>query len=553
MSWALMYHPDGLPCQLFITHAWQEGVYEFLDKAIHSWWSGLAGAYICFLSNPQNLDISDLLRDPGTSPFAMALKRCSHVMVIPNHVGSIYGRLWCSYEAYLAYTQEKTIYTASASVRVEAWKNALYGLACCAVPAIVGTFSLLVACPNGWLRCPKSDPDTGEPDDFFGFIFFVCSMSNLASAFIAACSRRPRLRFRCSEIQAVFVGLEVAVQINFATSGWTERFHKMSGLSERAAQRRAWVDIVPNVSWLALAIASMVDTTRLVGQQAEQIELRRNFHGQVAQASCTSDGDAHRIRSELSGREDRVDQAVNVLIESGMSTEYTRESADRGVPLLDVGRTMFAPVVFSWMQWTVNLSFSELVLIDAASLQGQEPSEGVWIKFARWSLPHLWLLHWAYLPRERKAFAARSNFNLTLLYNMLQTLIVFFDASAKLTATVEENRESFIEDANDYSNFQLIFGILRLVIAAVGAVRIARVPSVGPCLARWLGLAGCWTNGLCTSCTDTVRRSTIRQSVRDTILIELSPQHPLRKSYCATASEAQRVRMSLANRNFSLK
>lgn len=26
MSWALMKHPDGLPCDLFITHSWAEGV-----------------------------------------------------------------------------------------------------------------------------------------------------------------------------------------------------------------------------------------------------------------------------------------------------------------------------------------------------------------------------------------------------------------------------------------------------------------------------------------------------------------------------------------------
>ena len=26
MSWALMLHPEGLECDLFITHAWQEGI-----------------------------------------------------------------------------------------------------------------------------------------------------------------------------------------------------------------------------------------------------------------------------------------------------------------------------------------------------------------------------------------------------------------------------------------------------------------------------------------------------------------------------------------------
>eukprot|EP00434_Breviolum_minutum_P007846 symbB.v1.2.006923.t1/scaffold400.1/size211454/2 len=32
VSWALMKHPQGLPCDVFITHAWSEGIFEFVDK-----------------------------------------------------------------------------------------------------------------------------------------------------------------------------------------------------------------------------------------------------------------------------------------------------------------------------------------------------------------------------------------------------------------------------------------------------------------------------------------------------------------------------------------
>ena len=31
-SWALLQHPDGLPCDLFVTHAWSEGIFEFIDS-----------------------------------------------------------------------------------------------------------------------------------------------------------------------------------------------------------------------------------------------------------------------------------------------------------------------------------------------------------------------------------------------------------------------------------------------------------------------------------------------------------------------------------------
>ena len=46
----------GMACDLFISHAWDEGVFEFIDNALNNeevWPAHLEGAYICFLSNPQ--------------------------------------------------------------------------------------------------------------------------------------------------------------------------------------------------------------------------------------------------------------------------------------------------------------------------------------------------------------------------------------------------------------------------------------------------------------------------------------------------------------------
>merc|ERR1712176_1586090 len=72
VSWALMLHPNGLTCDLFVTHGWDEGVYEFIDKVLHSWPKGSQHAYCCMLSNPQNLDVSQLISSPQHSPFAKA-------------------------------------------------------------------------------------------------------------------------------------------------------------------------------------------------------------------------------------------------------------------------------------------------------------------------------------------------------------------------------------------------------------------------------------------------------------------------------------------------
>lgn len=115
-SWALMQHPEGLMCHrgssgkgglelTFISHDWNEGVYEFCQKVLadvhesDSFW-------ICFLANPQGWESSDLSKLltslPWRSPFARALKYTDRFCIVPNRTESIYRRLWCCYELYLA-------------------------------------------------------------------------------------------------------------------------------------------------------------------------------------------------------------------------------------------------------------------------------------------------------------------------------------------------------------------------------------------------------------------------------------------------------------------
>ena len=114
MSWALMKHPQGLPCDVFVTHAWEEGVFEFLDKVLDSWPFGARHAYCCMLSNPQNLNIETLISDPLSSPFAYALEQAEHMLVVPNRRNSIYTRIWCAFEAHLGVQLNKRIATAFA-------------------------------------------------------------------------------------------------------------------------------------------------------------------------------------------------------------------------------------------------------------------------------------------------------------------------------------------------------------------------------------------------------------------------------------------------------
>ena len=112
VSWALMCSPEGCECDLFISHAWLEGILEFLSAVCATWPRKAKGAYCCMLSNPQCLDISALIQTPQNSPFAHALRSSTYVCVVPNTKICIYNRLWCGYEGYLAYDLGKNIYTA---------------------------------------------------------------------------------------------------------------------------------------------------------------------------------------------------------------------------------------------------------------------------------------------------------------------------------------------------------------------------------------------------------------------------------------------------------
>lgn len=87
MSYALMKHPEGLLCEVFISHAWAEGILELGDHVRRAWprLQRMHNLYCCLLANPQNLDMGMWLNvPPSQSPFARAMQRASHVLIIPN-------------------------------------------------------------------------------------------------------------------------------------------------------------------------------------------------------------------------------------------------------------------------------------------------------------------------------------------------------------------------------------------------------------------------------------------------------------------------------------
>ena len=130
----------------FVSHAWQEGVFEFLSQLTTSWPCSARHAWCCMLANPQNLNIGSMLQCPMTSPFALALQASRHMLVVPNHCCSLYTRLWCGYEAYVASEQGKVVQLATPP-RIRYISRSLL---IATVPIIVGLFFGLVLSTYQW-------------------------------------------------------------------------------------------------------------------------------------------------------------------------------------------------------------------------------------------------------------------------------------------------------------------------------------------------------------------------------------------------------------------
>lgn len=105
-GWALMKNPEGVDIDLFVSHCWSEGVFEFEASLLAAWPNNCHAAYICFLSNPQNLDIGEMLGsgDVEQSPFCKALESptMKQMVMIASQNKEIHTRLWCCYEAFIA-------------------------------------------------------------------------------------------------------------------------------------------------------------------------------------------------------------------------------------------------------------------------------------------------------------------------------------------------------------------------------------------------------------------------------------------------------------------
>ncbi|CAE7450228.1 unnamed protein product [Symbiodinium sp. CCMP2456] len=302
MSWALMRNPNGLDCDLFISHAWQEGIFEFMSKVLHSWPPLMRHAWCCMLANPQHLDISSMLQSPLHSPFAIALEASANVLVVPNHHRSIYTRLWCAYEAYLAQGEGKTILIARSSN----WPAIRQAMRRMFLAAILGMALAVLVDVHNWNA--------------------ALNLAALCVAAIAAAWSIGTEDHNC-QVFVNLVGETTAwfLVLNWCTVGKEGADHGIAYAIYAGLQRMELLAFAS--SFLLLE----VDRVRAEAAICEATQLGRDYSGSIAHASCSRMEDDEHIRREIGAKICEVDYAIEVLMAAGISTPSLREIAHQGV------------------------------------------------------------------------------------------------------------------------------------------------------------------------------------------------------------------------------
>ena len=89
-------------------------MFEFCRLLFQQWLETEGtSAYICFLSNPQNLDIASFLATVETSPFYVALQNMpssGQMIMVATSNSCLHSRLWCVFEGEKEAVQTASLY-----------------------------------------------------------------------------------------------------------------------------------------------------------------------------------------------------------------------------------------------------------------------------------------------------------------------------------------------------------------------------------------------------------------------------------------------------------
>jgi hypothetical protein len=467
MSWALLRHPMGLSCDLFITHCWAEGAYELIDKVLASWPRGKHHAWCCILANPQNLDIGHLIGQPSLSPFALALKSATHMMVVPNTKCSNYSRIWCVYEAYLAYSQDKIIFTGRAPMTIRSWRKhrglALEG-------SVLGMLTGALV-PVWSMACPVHASSTCISEMVVRSLF-LCGLfagGSLCLSFTAL------ITIQCVVNSAGFF----LTMFSFA-SMWRYFNDNLCYVLSNCGEDEAVLSSIALYLFsllyyiFLLAIFSASEVQRMRGNLLRlEHQALCSHYTSVREADASCEEDKRSILAEIGDRWPEVDNCIRILSIVGMSTRGLRYAIERGANITSVADSRFPWIgLAAWMLGVVEIIVSYLNG-PIADVGGVSAVSAVFA--ASLCCPIVFVIVWFHAEMDKRAFIKASMTKLMMISPVVFFLVIF----------------PFLPESRLFFFVHAVFGLMAIVCAALGIQGVASIPYVGPCLASALG-PGWW-------------------------------------------------------------
>jgi len=509
LSWALLRHPGGLKCDIFITHSWAEGAFELTDKVIASWPPGKTAAWCCIFANPQNLDICQMICEPRTSPFAKALKCATHMMAVSNSKLSIYTRIWCVYEAYLAYKWDKTIFTAVAPDRPER----LWAAARMLMSLAAGTLTALALIWWGGHTALSSMLQPFQTPHIMCFLGpDVQAIVSVVLACFSQSMLQPGLAWRSINMFGVAsTSMSVVFILCLAQEGhWA--LVVMTGPAKLLLRM-----LLPLL--LVFFILSEVDCLRLARAHREADQLA--VYSCVTGAESSNEEDKRAILSDIGDKVDAVNKSIHVLLDAGMSTLGLRSAAELGVDVAGAAEQRLAvgwAGLSKWCLFTVffctELGDHNLELLGEARYNRQLPQLYHKAEFYLTACCIVcYAIIWVASGTDKKAFLLSALFKLLVLMTACFPLVVIvFNCLRKGRCSCAWSRMWESRPWGLGSLYAALFSILAVLCAARGLSGLARIPCIGRHLAGALA-PGC---RICKCCG---RRAAKRSRGPSTVIV----------------------------------
>lgn len=495
MSMALMMNPEGVACDLFVTHAWQEGFYEFADKLLNAWPWGVHYVYACMFSNPQNLDIGELISHPRESPFAKCLEASKYMIVIPNAKGSIYSRLWCVYEIHIAVELGKPVIIAK--------RAKVTDMVILAIPVVL---SFIISGALAKYVIAGKDMDSI-------LIPFACPMACAACSFLLRSMpsklslTNPILTFVASIMRrfCAWLGASCCGAVMFLANG-----------NLFIQSKYTLVFYAPEFALLfgVIFVLQEIDRVREDELQHEENELLKGYAGNIMRSTCASREDESRIWQDIDDNIPQVEHAIQVLIASGMSTPALMQAAQEGLDIRSAGHLYYATLFAFFIIWFATGSLmcwqNLFVQLPTMLANGQYTivtygryndgycaagtvtvnSHFFWIiGVVHAAFPLFFLVSYALMPYENRSFAVSSLGNFVLL--LMLPIPCDFLQSVCFQPRWGSPLDVFIECLDNWSYHParcawfLLMSVLIVCTSAAGLGRTLKVPYVGPALAQF--------------------------------------------------------------------